>query len=160
MEHHPYMTLEDETEITISDLKTDNNGEDYITVYFETPTEDGFSSMDIRYPCGKVEHIVGYTETEVKKYLGLIKNIKPYWTIKKLREKWEILRQVVNNEFCTNIDSFEEFQRKFLIYDSLDEMEEKSRLCIEDIREAFDMGVVYSIEGVIIAEEKQLYYWL
>lgn len=40
------MTLEDETEITVSDLKTDNNGEDYITVYFETPTEDGFSSMN------------------------------------------------------------------------------------------------------------------
>ncbi len=47
MEHHPYITLNDDTEITYSDIKTDERGNEYITVYFETPVPNGFHSMYI-----------------------------------------------------------------------------------------------------------------
>ena len=47
MEHHPYITLSDDTEITYSDIKTDERGNEYITIYFETPVQSGFHSMYI-----------------------------------------------------------------------------------------------------------------
>ena len=50
MEHNPYITLNDQTEITYSDLKHTDTGEEYITVYFETPSiEFGFCSAKADY---------------------------------------------------------------------------------------------------------------
>lgn len=70
MEHNPYISLSDKTEITYSDLKFKKNGEEYITVYFETPTLDrGFCSMDIEYPHGFPSYIVGYTAHEINSLL-------------------------------------------------------------------------------------------
>lgn len=65
MEHHPYITLNDHTEITYSDIKRDINKREYVTIYFETPVETGFHSMDIQYPDGKPEHVIGYTKEEM-----------------------------------------------------------------------------------------------
>ena len=64
MEHNPLVELKDDTTITFSDIKDDGNGE-YITIYFETPVEDGFNSMQVNYPQGVPEKIVGYTGNEV-----------------------------------------------------------------------------------------------
>ena len=64
MEHNPLVELNDDTTITFSDIKDDGNGE-YITIYFETPVEDGFNSMQVNYPQGVPEKIVGYTGNEV-----------------------------------------------------------------------------------------------
>ena len=76
MEHDPYISLTDDTEITYSDLKTKENGQEYITIYFETPTENrGFCSMDIDYPNGVPSHIVGYTADEIMKLLNHYKKI-------------------------------------------------------------------------------------
>jgi len=69
MEHNPFITMSDETEITRSDLKLDNTGKEYITIYFETPTEKGFSSMEINYPNGIPTNIIGYSENEVSQLL-------------------------------------------------------------------------------------------
>ncbi len=62
MEHNPFIELNDDTTITYSDIKNDGN-EEYITVYFETP--DGFNSMQVNYPFGVPEKVVGYTDKEV-----------------------------------------------------------------------------------------------
>ena len=64
MEHNPYITLNDETEITYSDIKR-KDGKEYITISFETPCEDGFKSMSINYPFDGIHNIVGYTEKEI-----------------------------------------------------------------------------------------------
>ena len=69
MDHHPYITLNDNTEITYSDIKTNTDGKEYITVYFETPTHDGFSSMQVDYPSGTAEKIIGYTEQQVSELM-------------------------------------------------------------------------------------------
>lgn len=68
MEHNPYISLEDDTEITYSDIK-EKDGNQYITIYFETPMIGGFKSMDIVYPNGIPEHVKGYTKTEIDKLL-------------------------------------------------------------------------------------------
>ena len=66
MEHNPYISLEDDTEITYSDLQVKPNGEEYITIYFETPTEErGFCSMDVEYPGGAPANVKGYTKEEI-----------------------------------------------------------------------------------------------
>lgn len=64
MEHNPLVELNDDETITFSDLKDDGNGE-YVTIYFETPTEDGFNSMQVDYPRGVPEKVIGYTDKEV-----------------------------------------------------------------------------------------------
>lgn len=70
MEHNPYISLTDNPEITYSDLKTKENGQEYITIYFETPTEDhGFCSMDLDYPNGIPSHIIEYNKEELSKLL-------------------------------------------------------------------------------------------
>lgn len=65
MNHHPYITLNDSTEITYSDIKTDKDGNEYVTVYFETPAPDGFCSMQVDYPGGIAEKMIGYTKQQV-----------------------------------------------------------------------------------------------
>lgn len=70
MEHNPYMTLSDETVITYSDLKKKPTGEEFVTVYFETPSEkNGFNSMDIEYPGKEPMHVEGYTHDEISKLM-------------------------------------------------------------------------------------------
>jgi len=66
MEHHPLMTLNDNTEITYSDLKKDS-GSEYITIYFETPDDSayGFKSCECNYPVGKFDNIIGYTDEDL-----------------------------------------------------------------------------------------------
>lgn len=67
MEHNPFISLNDETEITYSDLKK-NNEKEYITIYFETPNVNvtsGFNSACCDYPIGHIKSIIGYTEQEI-----------------------------------------------------------------------------------------------
>ena len=65
---YPFMTLEDDTEITNSEMQA--NGE--VKVYVETPDEkDCFHSMICYLPYYRVEKVDGYSE-EVEKYLDFI----------------------------------------------------------------------------------------
>lgn len=75
MEHNPFISLSDETEITYSDIKFCEKGE-YITLYFETPNAkevSGFNSAQFDYPFGPMTNIVGYTSGEIDE---LMKHIK------------------------------------------------------------------------------------
>lgn len=69
MEHYPFITLQDETEITYSDVKKKEDGSEYISLYFETPTEEGFSSMTVEYPEALPKNVKGYSKEEVIKYM-------------------------------------------------------------------------------------------
>ena len=64
------MTLEDDTEITHSEMLA--NGE--VKVYIETPDEkDCFHSMVCYLPTYRVEDVIGYSEEEVAKHVDFIR---------------------------------------------------------------------------------------
>lgn len=59
---YPYLTLEDNTEITHSEMKEDGS----VKVYIETPDENGgFRSAVCWLPQYKWEIIQGYTDSEI-----------------------------------------------------------------------------------------------
>lgn len=72
MEHNPFITLNDNTEITYSDLKINKNGEEYITLYFETPAGGnlGYAFYDatIDYPIsnGNFHTVNHYSKEQLK----------------------------------------------------------------------------------------------
>ena len=68
---YPYMTLNDDTEITYSDMKDDGS----VKVYIETPDEkDGFHNAVCWLPEYRWENIYGYTESEMIYFKTLVKN--------------------------------------------------------------------------------------
>jgi tRNA U54 and U55 pseudouridine synthase Pus10 len=68
--------LQDQTEITYSDLKKDENGE-YITLYFERPNEksNDFQSANCRIPGGTLEDIKGYSDEDIQELNKLVKKV-------------------------------------------------------------------------------------
>ena len=65
------MTLNDDTEITHSEMKADGK----VKVYIETPDiNDGFHNATCWLPDYKWEDIVGYSETEMSYFKQLIQN--------------------------------------------------------------------------------------
>ena len=68
---YPYLTLNDDTEITHSEMKADGR----VKVYIETPDEkDGFHNAVCWLPEYTWENITGYTEEDMKFFRQLIKN--------------------------------------------------------------------------------------
>ena len=68
---YPFMTLNDDTEITHSEMKEDGR----VKVYIETPDEkDGFHHAVCWLPEYQWENIQGYTEDEMSYYRQLIRN--------------------------------------------------------------------------------------
>lgn len=67
---YPYLTLNDGTEYTHSEMKTDGT----VLVYVETPdAEDGFHSLVCVLPKYEIKDVIGYTKQEQKKILERIK---------------------------------------------------------------------------------------
>ena len=68
---YPFMTLNDDTEITHSEMR--DNGT--VKVYIETPdTSDGFHSAVCWLPEYKWENIKGYSAAEMEFFKRLIRN--------------------------------------------------------------------------------------
>ena len=68
---YPYLTLNDDTEITHSEMKEDGR----VKVYIETPDDaGGFHSAVCWLPEYKWERIQGYSETELAFFQELIRN--------------------------------------------------------------------------------------
>ena len=68
---YPYLTLNDDTEITHSEMKDDGS----VKVYLETPDDrGGFHSAVCWLPEYRWEEIKGYSETEVEYFQELIRN--------------------------------------------------------------------------------------
>ena len=68
---YPYLTLNDDTEITHSEMKADGS----VKVYIETPDDEGgFHSAVCWLPQYKWEDINGYGESEMAFFQELIRN--------------------------------------------------------------------------------------
>ena len=68
---YPYLTLNDDTEITHSEMKPDGR----VKVYIETPDEkDGFHSAVCWLPQYQWENIKGYSEAEMTYFKKLVRN--------------------------------------------------------------------------------------
>ena len=75
MEHNPMLDYENGLCVTYSDLKKTEDGQPFITIYFEKPTKktrSGFKSAQINYPDGKFKKIVGYKDRGIKKLQALV----------------------------------------------------------------------------------------
>ena len=68
---YPYMTLNDDTEITHSEMTEDGR----VKVYIETPDEnDGFHNATCWLPEYRWENIFGYSEEELEYFKKLVRN--------------------------------------------------------------------------------------
>ena len=68
---YPYLTLEDNTEITHSEMKEDGS----VKVYIETPDDNGgFHSAVCWLPQYKWENIQGYSDSEMAYFQELVRN--------------------------------------------------------------------------------------
>lgn len=68
---YPFMTLNDDTEITHSEMKDDGQ----VKVYVETPDEkDGFHNAVCWLPAYRWEQVHGYTDAQISYYQQLIRN--------------------------------------------------------------------------------------
>ena len=77
---YPYLTLNDGTEYTHSEMKADGT----VLVYVETPdAEDGFHSLLCVLPKYEIKDVIGYTKDEQEKILARIKKnaINPYFLL-------------------------------------------------------------------------------
>ena len=70
IEMYPYMTLNDDTEITHSEMKPDGR----VKVYIETPVENGFHNATCYLPDYIWEDITGYSEAEINYFKQLLKD--------------------------------------------------------------------------------------
>lgn len=68
---YPFMTLNDDTEITHSDMKTDGR----VKVYIETPDKmDAFHNAVCWLPDYTWENVNGYSEAEMTFFQELVRN--------------------------------------------------------------------------------------
>ncbi len=68
---YPFMTLNDDTEITHSEMKDDGT----VKIYIETPDlKDGFHNAVCWLPDYKWEKINGYSESEMERFKKLVRN--------------------------------------------------------------------------------------
>lgn len=68
---YPFMTLNDDTEITHSEMKTDGR----VKIYIETPDQrGGFCNATCYLPSYTWENIVGFTDDEITSFEKLIRN--------------------------------------------------------------------------------------
>ena len=68
---YPYITLNDDTEITHSEMRPDGK----VKVYIETPDlKDGFHNATRYLPDYTWESIVGYSDTEMEYFEKLIRD--------------------------------------------------------------------------------------
>lgn len=70
---YPFLTSDDDTEITHSEFLPTGN----MKIYIEKPDEtDGFHHMTLFLPDYHIEEVYGFQKAEVKKYRDIISKIK------------------------------------------------------------------------------------
>lgn len=109
MEHNLFITLNDNTEITYSDIKNKDNNK-YITIYFETPTEDGFLSADIDYPNGTIRNNTGYNPEQINTLMYHYNKISKLcfeFALEKTKEKEKYFGEKAKFHKSTKINQIE-----------------------------------------------------
>ena len=65
----------DETLVVFSDIRKKNNGEEYLIVSFERPTENGFDTVVFELPSYKIIEKDGhYTDDEINEFRSTVEN--------------------------------------------------------------------------------------
>ncbi len=80
MNHNPFISFNDGTEITYSDIKRENNYE-YIIIFSETPSDrtySGFNSFEYIYPSEEITNVKGYNQSEVDNIMHYIKKAQEF----------------------------------------------------------------------------------
>ena len=63
----------DETEVVFSDIRKKENGEEYIRISFERPTEKGFDTVVFELPSYEiVEKDGNYTDQEIEEFRHIV----------------------------------------------------------------------------------------
>lgn len=67
---YPFLTLDDDTEITHSEMQNDGT----VKVYVEKPVEGGFQNAWCILPGYRWEKISGFSDTEIEKFQKIIES--------------------------------------------------------------------------------------
>lgn len=77
---HTLCKYADETELVVSDIIKDENGEETIRVIFERPTENGFDTIIFELPSYNIIKKDGYyTEKEIEVFKTIVERGAPYF---------------------------------------------------------------------------------
>ena len=75
---YPFVKYADETEVVFSNIRTKENGEEYICVCFERPTSKGFDTIIFELPSYEIVKKDGeYTEEEIEKFKQVVERGAP-----------------------------------------------------------------------------------
>jgi len=75
---YPFIKYSDETEVVFSDIRRKENGEEYIWVWFERPTENGFDTIIFELPTYEIVKRDGaYAEEEIEKFRQVVERGAP-----------------------------------------------------------------------------------
>ena len=70
---YPFCKYPDETEVVFSDIRKKENGDEYILVCFERPTESGFDTVIFELPSYEIVEKKGkYTEEEINEFKQIV----------------------------------------------------------------------------------------
>lgn len=77
---HTLCKYADETELVVSDIIKNENGEETIRVVFERPTEKGFDTIIFELPSYKIIEKDGfYTDKEIEIFKTIVERGAPYF---------------------------------------------------------------------------------
>lgn len=77
---YEYVTYPDETLVTFSNIRKKENGEEYIRVCFERPTEHGFDTVVFELPSYKIIERDGqYSEDEIDFFKQVVEHSAAYF---------------------------------------------------------------------------------
>ncbi len=77
---HTLCKYADETELVVSDIIKDDNGEETIRVVFERPTEKGFDTIIFELPTYRIIEKDGYyTDEEIEIFKTIVERGAPYF---------------------------------------------------------------------------------
>ena len=77
---HEFVTYSDGTLVVSSDIRKKENGEEYIIVCFERPTENGFDTITFELPSYKIVKLDGnYSEKEIEIFKSVVERGASYF---------------------------------------------------------------------------------
>lgn len=77
---HEFITYSDGTLVVSSDIRKKENGEEYLIVCFERPTEDGFDTVIFELPSYNIVKQDGnYSEKEIEMFLSVVERGAGYF---------------------------------------------------------------------------------
>ncbi len=77
---HEFVTYSDGTLVVFSDMRKKENGQEYIIVCFERPTENGFDTIIFELPSYNIVKQDGnYSEKEIERFRSVVERGASYF---------------------------------------------------------------------------------